>query len=157
MNYEIDDNKITLTQTFNVPQERVFSAFKNPTIQQWWGPSTYPVTTSDQDFTVGGSWHYCMTGPENEQAWGKAVYDEIDEPNRIVYRDYFSDADGTIDESLPAGKITLSFDEIDDATTTITSVSEYESADAVAELVEMGVIDGVKETWSQLDTLLSES
>ena len=156
MKYEIDDNKITLTQTFNAPRERVFSMFKNPTIQQWWGPSTYPVTVSDQDFTVGGKWHYCMTGRDNEQAWGKAVYDQIDEPYRIVYRDYFSDANGTIDESLPAGKTILSFDEIDGATT-ITSVSEYESADAVAELVEMGVIDGVKETWTQLENLLLAS
>lgn len=155
MEYEINDATITLKQTFDAPKDVVFSMFQNPHIAKWWGPSTYPVTVSRQDFSVGGTWHYCMTGPEGEQAWGKAIYDEIDQPNKITYRDYFSDADGTIDESLPAGTITILFNEVD-GKTTVTSIGTYESADAITKLVEMGMIDGVTETWVQLDKLLNK-
>ena len=153
MQVETNDNIITLTKTFDAPKELVFTMFQNPHIKEWWGPSVYPVTVSDQDFRAGGSWHYCMTGPEGEQAWGKAIYDEIDEPNKIVYRDYFSDAEGTLNESLPVGKTTISLDE-NDGKTTITSTGEYQSADEIKKLTEMGMIEGVRETWEQLEKLL---
>ena len=155
MEYEINNATITRNQTCDAPKDVVFAMFQNPHIEKWWGPSTYPVTVSEQDFSVGGTWLYCMTGPEGEQAWGKAIYDEIDAPNKITYRDYFSDANGVIDESLPAGTITMVFDERE-GKTTIASVSTYESADAVTKLVEMGMIDGVTETWKQLERLLQD-
>ena len=156
MEVQEQDNVITLTKTFKAPKELVFLMFKNPHIQQWWGPTTYPVKVSNQDFTVGGSWHYCMVGPEGQEAWGKAFYDEIDEPNKLVFRDYFSNAEGAIDESLPSGQSTVTFDEAN-GHTTLTLRGEYQSSEEVKKLIEMGMVEGFKDTLTQLEALLEKA
>jgi uncharacterized protein YndB with AHSA1/START domain len=43
------------------------------------------------------------------ESWGKVVYQEIVEPERIVYTDAFSDAVGNITEGMPQTLITLTF------------------------------------------------
>lgn len=156
MQIEQKGSTITLSKVFDAPKELVFSMFKNPYVQQWWGPSAWPVSVSEQDFRPGGSWLYNMVGPDGTESWGKALYDEIDEPNKIVYRDYFSNADGEIDKTLPTGTVTMTFEE-DDGQTTVTSHGDYGSSEDVQKLVEMGMIEGVKETWGQLEQLLADS
>lgn len=156
MQVKTSNNMIALSQTFDAPRSLVFSMFKDPYAHKWWGPAEYPITVSHQDFTPGGTWFYCMTGPDGDEAWGKAVYEEIDEPNRIVYQDYFTDAEGTIDDTLPMGTVTVTFDE-KDGKTTITSAGEYGSAEEVQELIEMGIAEGMADTWQQLDKLLAKS
>lgn len=156
MEVQEQDNVITLTKTFKAPKELVFSMFQNPDVQQWWGPITYPVKVSNQDFTVGGSWHYCMVGPDGEEAWGKAFYEEIDEPNKIVLRDYFSNAEGEVDESLPSGLSTIIFDE-QNGETTLTLRGEYQSSDEVKKLIEMGMVEGFRDTLQQLEMLLAKA
>ena len=156
MKVERTETTLTFTKVFNAPKELVFSMFQNPNVAEWWGPETYPVGTSDQDFKVGGTWHYSMVGPENHEVWGKIIYEEIDDPNRIVVRDYFSDADGNIDETLPATKSVISFIEVDDETT-LTMSGEYESAEDIQKVVEMGMIEGIEDTWDQLEALVEKS
>jgi uncharacterized protein YndB with AHSA1/START domain len=155
MNIEQKENILTLTKTFKAPKKLVFSMFQSPNIEKWWGPSTWPVKESEMDFKPGGAWHYCMAGPDGAESWGKAIYEEIDEPNKIVFRDYFSDAEGNINESLPSGVMTLLFNE-ENGETTLTTHAEYESPEAVQKLVDMGMVEGVKETWTQLEKLLAE-
>lgn len=155
MQIEQKGGTITLSKVFDAPKELVFSMFKNPHIKEWWGPSTWPVSVSEQDFRPGGSWLYNMVGPDGTESWGKVLYEEIDEPNKIVYRDYFSDADGKVDETLPAGLVTITFEE-SGGQTTLTSRGDYQSPEDVKRLVEMGMIEGVKETWDQLEQLLAK-
>ena len=46
------------------------------------------------DFRVGGTNHYCMRTPDGHDMWGKMVYREIVEPERIVFIQSFSDENG---------------------------------------------------------------
>lgn len=156
MKIEQQDSTITLSKVYQAPRELVFQMFQNPHIKQWWGPTHWPVEVSDQDFRVGGSWHYNMVGPDGTKSWGKALYDEIDAPNMIVYRDYFSDADGNINESLPGGKTTVTFAD-QDGGTLLTMRGEYQSPEDIKKLTEMGMIEGVKDTWNQLEKLLEQA
>lgn len=114
-----------------------------------------PVETSEQDFRVGGSWHYSMIGPEGTESWGKAIYEDIDPLSKIIYKDYFSDKDGNIDITLPSSTVTVLLDG-NDGTATLTSLAVYESAEVVRKLVEMGMVEGIKDTWRQLEELVRQ-
>lgn len=155
-NIEQKDNQLILSRVFDAPKELVFSMFTGDHIAKWWGPTHWPVKVSHMDFRPGGEWHYCMVGPDGEEAWGKALYDEIDEPNKIIYRDVFSDKEGNVDTSLPQGRVEILFED-EDGKTKLTTRGTYESADAVNKLVEMGMLEGIKDTWEQLDDLLHKA
>jgi uncharacterized protein YndB with AHSA1/START domain len=150
------ENTLVLTKIFDAPRELVFEMFKNPDhLAKWWGPTSWPATIKSFDFTPGGKWHYYMTGPDGTQAWGMATFQEIDEPNQLTYIDAFCDENGVIDESLPQGQVTFTFGETD-GKTTLTMTGTYKSAEDAKKLVEMGMVDGMTDTWNQLERLLAE-
>lgn len=154
MNIEEKDNTLTLSRVYNAPKQLVFDMFQNPLVSLWWGPESWPMKESEMDFQVGGTWLYEMIGPDGTEAWATATYEEIDAPNKIVYRDAFCDADGTINESLPKGLITITFSEVN-GQTTLQLLAAYESVEKRQQIVGMGMLEGMKDTWSQLDRILT--
>jgi uncharacterized protein YndB with AHSA1/START domain len=154
MNIEEKDNTLTLSRVYNAPKQLVFDMFQNPLISLWWGPESWPLKESEMDFRPGGTWQYAMEGPDGTQAWAIATYQEIDAPNKIVYRDAFCDADGTVNPSLPTGLLTFTFDEVN-GQTTLTLQATYESAEKRQQIVAMGMVEGMKDTWNQLDEVLT--
>ena len=65
----------------------------------WYGPMGASIPTAEMDVTVGGRRHICMQmqTPNGEmQMWFVGEYREIDAPNRLVYTESMSDADGNI-------------------------------------------------------------
>lgn len=148
------DDTITLSKVFDAPRELVFSMFKDPRhLEKWWGPTTWPATVKSFDFTPGGVWHYYMTGPDGTKAWGKATFETIDEPNSLTYVDAFSNEAGDVDSKLPVGATTVTFED-EDGKTRLTTRTVYADADEVQKLVEMGVVEGVTDSWNQLERLL---
>jgi uncharacterized protein YndB with AHSA1/START domain len=157
---KFDANKatgeLTIERVFNTPREKVWAAWTDEEVlKQWWGPRVFPTTHSDLDFREGGSWHYCMTGPDGTQAWGKMLYEEIEEPARIVYMDYFSDKDGTLNEELPVTKVTMTFEDLGDSRTKIKSYSKMKTTE-LEKLIEMGMKEGLIETWDRLEEYLEQ-
>ncbi|MDU5949512.1 MAG: SRPBCC domain-containing protein, partial [Paenibacillus macerans] len=112
-----NEKVLVLERVFNAPRELVFSMFKEAEhLKHWWGPRGWEVTVCNIDFRPGGVWHYCMKCMDRNQgefygmeSWGKGVYKEIDEPDRFVYTDYFSDAEGNVNEELPATVVAMEF------------------------------------------------
>jgi uncharacterized protein YndB with AHSA1/START domain len=152
-----DTGELTITRTFNAPREKVFKAWSSSeALKQWWGPRTFPTTYSDLDFREGGHWHYCMTGPDGTQAWGKMVYDEISEPGRIVYTDHFSDKDGNFNTDLPTMKITVEFEELESGKTRLKSYSKFASPADLQKVLDMGMEQGLDETYDKLDEYLAK-
>ena len=89
------------------------------------------------------------------ESWGKAVYQDIQEPEKIVLIDSFSDAEGNILEDMPSTKMTLTFIE-QDGKTKLVSRSEYPTAEELQAVLDMGVLEGVTQTWDKLASLLEE-
>jgi len=149
------ENTLVFTKTLHAPRELVFAMFKNPeNLEKWWGPEHWPATIKSFDFTPGGVWHYYMTGPDGTKAWGKATFEEIDEPNSITYFDAFSDENGNIDESLPQAKSTITFSETDGQTTLLTITGTYKTVDEAKKVIAMGMVEGLTDTLGQLERLL---
>lgn len=146
----------TIERTFNAPREKVFAAFTAcEHLMHWWGPHQWPIFHCDIDFRVGGSWHYAMreTGGDGE-SWGLMLFDEIDAPAFIGYRDVFSDADRTVNTDLPETTSTLHFYD-EDGKTRVVSNSMYPDAEALQQIIDMGMEQGLKETWDRLETYLA--
>jgi uncharacterized protein YndB with AHSA1/START domain len=152
-----NDRVLVLEREFDAPRELVFQMFKEAEhLKHWWGPKGWEVPVCKIDFRPGGIWHYCMKCVDKNQgdfygmeSWGKGVYSEIVEPERIIYTDYFSDAEGKVNESLPSTDVTLEFVDLGGRTKLINR-AVYGSAEALQTVLDMGMLQGITETWNRL-------
>lgn len=153
--------EFVMERIFQAPQELVFKAFsKSEHLSQWFAPRGWTVPVSNMDFRIGGSWHFCMKCVDKNQgdfygmeAWSKALYQEIVAPERIVYTDYFSDAEGNVNEDMPSGTATITFEEYEGKTKVVSTI-KYPNAEDLNKVIEMGMEQGATETWDRLAELL---
>jgi len=90
------DQELVITRVFDAPRDLVFKAGTEPQrLMRWWGPNGFTTPFCKVDLRPGGVFHYCMRSPEGQDYWGRGVYREIVEPERIVYLDSFADEEGT--------------------------------------------------------------
>lgn len=156
-----NDRVLVLERVFDAPRDLVFSMFKEPEhLKRWWGPRGWELPVCNVDFRPGGVWHYCMKCVDQNQgqyygmeSWGKAVYKEIAEPETIIYVDYFSDAEGKENESMPSTEVTMEFIDLG-GKTKLVSRATYVSAEALKTVMDMGMLQGITETWDRLSDLL---
>ncbi|MEC0182987.1 SRPBCC domain-containing protein [Paenibacillus peoriae] len=156
-----NDRVLVLERVFDAPRDLVFRMFKEPEhLKRWWGPKGWEVPVCNIDFRPGGIWHYCMKCVDQNQgqfygmeSWGKGIYKEIVEPEKIIYTDYFSDAEGNLNESMPSSLITMEFIDLG-SKTKLVNRSEYMSAEALKTVMDMGMLQGITETWNRLGEFL---
>jgi uncharacterized protein YndB with AHSA1/START domain len=147
---------LIMDRTFAAPKERVWRAWTTDEINKWWGPRGWETTTKHQEVKTGGYWHYCMKCVDESQGeWfgqescGKAVFEEVDEPNKFVYKDYFLDDDGKVKEGMPVMTITMEFIE-ENGQTRVVSTGVFETEADYDTVMGMGVEQGAAETWDRL-------
>ncbi len=147
--------RMTITRGFQAPKPLVWDAFTHPDqLVKWWGPKGFTTTVTRMDVRPGGIWHYCMSSPEWGDSWGLATYSEVSPPDRIVYEDAFSNAEGTVNPDLPVSVISIAFTEVG-GRTTLTIVTEYATEEDLRKVVEMGVVEGMSSQFERLDELLA--
>lgn len=151
------DREYVVERTFAAPRELVFQVFSTcEHLTGWWGPSGWTLPVCQIDFRPGGTWFYCMRGPGGEESCGKATYQEIIEPERIVYSDAFTDAEGNVQAGMPEMVITLTFIE-QGGKTRVTSRTQFDSAATLKSILDMGMAEGFKETWDRLEAYLAQA
>jgi uncharacterized protein YndB with AHSA1/START domain len=151
------DREFVVERIFAAPRELVFQAFSAcEHLAEWWGPAGWTLPVCQIDFRPGGVWFYCMAGPGGEQSCGRAVYQEIVEPERIVYTDAFADAQGNVQTELPEMLITLTFAE-HDGKTRLTTRTLFASAEDLKTTLDMGMVEGLNETWDRLERYLARA
>ncbi|ALS28129.1 ATPase [Paenibacillus sp. 32O-W] len=159
---KVEGRELVLERVFDAPRELVFEAFaKAEHLMRWFGTKGWPLTVCNIDFRPGGIWHYCMKCVDESQeyfgqeSWGRAVFNEIVEPERIVYTDAFSDAEGNVNENMPVARVTLDFVKHDGKTKLI-SRTQYATEEGLKAVLDMGVIQGINETWNSLADFLAD-
>ncbi|MFD2611128.1 SRPBCC domain-containing protein [Paenibacillus gansuensis] len=160
----VEGNDLILERVFDAPRELVFQAFsKEEHLKHWWGPRGWILSVCRVDFRPGGTWHYCMKCMDENQgdfygmeSWGIATYHEIDEPNRIVYSDSFSDADGNIVEGMPTSITTMELLD-ENGQTKLVSRTRYNTPEELKAVMDMGMLQGITETWDRLAEHLAAS
>ena len=125
-------------------------------LMRWWGPASCPVIECTVDFRPGGIWHYRLAGSAGgAQLWTKAVYSEIDAPERIAYVEYASDANGAILTDRPATYVTIRLDEADGGTWLDASL-RYRDRSGLEVALRNGVAEGFPAALDQLPAVLTD-
>lgn len=151
------DATLTIERVFPAAPDRVWNYLVEPSLlDQWWGPAPWQTVTAQMDFRVGGHWLYSMRGPEGEEQFCRMDYLEIEPGLRMESDDYFCDADGTPNESLPRQVFATTFVAEGDGTKLVTVV-QYASILDMKTILEMGMKEGLSIAYDQLEALLAQA
>ena len=152
---DLDNRTLTITADFAAPVERIWKLYADPRqLERVWGPPTYPATFHAHALKPGGRMNYVMTGPEGDQHAGFWDVTAVDEPNSFEFDDGFADMDFNAISGMPVSKNVYRF-EASGAGTRATYTSTYESAEALQQVLDMGMEEGATESINQIDDLLA--
>ena len=152
---DLDNRTLTITAEFAAPVQRLWALYADARqLERVWGPPTYPATFVDHELAPGGRMNYYMTSPEGEKYCGYWTVTAVDEPNTFEFDDGFCDEQFVANPDLPVSHNTYRFESIDGGTrATYTGV--YESAEALQQVLDMGMEEGATESINQIDDLLA--
>jgi uncharacterized protein YndB with AHSA1/START domain len=154
-----DTNALTMTITaeFDASPERVWQLWADPRqLERWWGPPTYPATFTKHDLAPGSRVEYHMTGPKGDQPRGYWDVLEADAPRRLVFRDGFAHDDGSPNDALPRNEGRVTIEAIGGGRTRMSIESIFPSAEAMEQVLAMGVEEGLTQAVGQIDAILAE-
>jgi uncharacterized protein YndB with AHSA1/START domain len=87
--------EFVIERTFDAPRDLVWEVFTHRDhLMNWWGPKGFKMIVGNLDLKPGGTFHYGMQAPDGSEMWGRWVFREIVEPERLVFISSFSDKDG---------------------------------------------------------------
>lgn len=152
---DLDARKLTIVADFAAPVERIWQVYADPRqLERVWGPPTYPATFVNHDLTPGGRMNYFMTSPEGEKYAGYWIIKTVDEPSGFTFDDGFAHEDFTPNTDLPVSENVFTFAPHNGGTRA-TFVGTYASAEALQEVLNMGVIEGASSAINQIDALVA--
>jgi uncharacterized protein YndB with AHSA1/START domain len=134
--------ELMLTRVFDAPRSLVFKVWIDPRhVAAWWGPHGFTNPVCELDVRPGGKMRIDMRGPDGTIYPSQGVFEEIVEPERIVFRSGLPDGQGGwLFEILN----TVTFAENDGKTTLTLSARVLHSTDGAAPHLA-----GMNEGWSQ--------
>lgn len=152
---------LVMERAFNAPRDLVFKAFSEAEhLSNWWGPQGWQTTTFKFEFKPNGEWHYCMKCMDEKQghffgqeSCGKAYYQEIVVPEKIVYTDTFVDIEGNRINGMPEILVTMTFVEQEGKTNMIVQ-NQFASIEILQQVKDMGIVQGFASQLDRLDLLL---
>ncbi len=152
---DLDQHTLTITAEFAAPPERVWALYADPRqIEQVWGPPTFPATFVQHELSVGSVTKYYMTSPEGERYGGWWEVTAVDEPHTFSFRDGFADGDLEPVDSMPVSECVYRL-EATEAGTRATYVTTYADADALQQVLSMGMEEGATSAIDQIDAFLA--
>ena len=151
--HDLDQLTLTITADFAAPVERIWQVYADPRqLEKVWGPPTYPATVVDHDLTPGGRVNYYMTGPEGDKHAGYWEVTSVDEPRSFSFVDGFADLD--FNPQMPASTNVYSFSDHGGGTRAV-FVAHYANADALQQVLNMGIVEGASLAINQIDDLVA--
>lgn len=151
---DIDTRTLTITADFAAPVERVWALYEDPRqLEQVWGPPDYPATFVDHELRPGTRSTYVMTGPEGEKFAGYWDITGVDARRRFTFEDGFANEDLTPNAELPVSANVYTFEDTEGGTRAVFT-STYASAEALQQVLDMGVEEGSRAAIDQIDAFL---
>ena len=104
----IQDDELLIERIFDAPRELVFRVWTKPEhLMKWWGPKSFTPLAIEQDFRVGGTYHYGMLSEEGREVWKSGVYQEIVPNERIVMTFKWDDGAFDVDNIVTVTFLTM--------------------------------------------------
>jgi uncharacterized protein YndB with AHSA1/START domain len=146
---------MVVTAAFDAPVERVWQLWADPRqLERWWGPPTYPATVVDHDLVPGGTVTYFMTGPEGDKHGGWWRVLAVDAPHSLEVQDGFSDDTGSPNPDMPSTIMRVVLSE-EGGGTKMVMTSTFPSLEAMEQLTDMGMEEGLRAAMAQMDEVLA--
>lgn len=153
---DLDARTLVITAEFAAPPARVWQVYADPRqLERIWGPPTYPATVVEHSLTPGGRVHYFMTGPDGDKSYGGWRVLTVEEPHRFTFEDFFADENFAPSDGLPVAEVEFVF-EPSGSGTKATFTTTYATAEALQQVLDMGMEEGATEATNQIDALLAE-
>ena len=146
---------LTVVGDYPVPVERLWQAYADPRqLERFWGPETWPATFTRHDMEAGGRSEYVMTGPDGSTSRGWWRFLAVEPGRRFEVEDGFANEDGTQNEEMPSMRMVFTFQSTPSGSR-MTSVTHFPSVEAMKQLAEMGMEEGLRSALGQLDAVLA--
>lgn len=142
------DREIVITRDFDAPRELVWRAWTDPKqVVRWWGPRGFTTTVETMEVRPGGVWKHVMHGPDGARYPNQCVFQEVVEPERIVFSNGGSKEGGPGVQFLS----TWTFEHVKAGVTRLTIRMVFPTA-AERDRVErdFGAIEGGRQTLERL-------
>ena len=149
---------MTLTAEFDASPERVWQLWADPRqLERWWGPPEYPATFPRHELTPGTRTEYYMTGPEGDQPKGYWEIIEVEPPTHIRVHDGFANDDWSNNDDISGpGTMDVRIEAIGGGRTRMSIAGDFESPEAMAKMLAMGMEEGLRDAVGQIDAILAE-
>lgn len=168
VNKDLENKTLTIEREFNAPADKIWRACADKEqFEKWWGPEGWETTTTEFDLTPGGKIHYGMKCVDKNQgewfgkeSWGIMEIESVDEQNRFTAKDYFSDAEGNVNQEMPMQKFIVEFLEEGlpnskaGGKTRLITRCVTESAEQLEQLLKMGMAEGFSSQLEKLERLV---
>jgi uncharacterized protein YndB with AHSA1/START domain len=158
-NVEKDPEALTMTVTADLAAglDRAWQLWADPRqLERWWGPPSYPASVVDHELVPGGRVSYYMTGPEGDKPWGWWEVVAVDPPRRLEFRDGFADDSGAPNPNMPVMTMVVTLAEGEGGGTRMVVQTTFPSVEAMNQLINMGMEQGISEAMGQIDAILAE-
>ena len=152
----VDEQKSTITikREFAAKRKLVWDCYtKSELLDRWFAPKPLTTKTKFMDFKEGGHWHYAMVEPNGQEYWGRMDYQTIQAIDSYTSLDGFCDDTGALNPAFPRSQWNVNFSDLAGHTVVETLVS-YASPEALQQVIQMGLKEGLTSTMERLDELL---
>ncbi|MGH7578205.1 MAG: SRPBCC family protein [Longimicrobiales bacterium] len=147
---------LTVVGDYPVPVERLWEAYADPRqLEKFWGPEVWPATFTRHDMAPGGRSAYYMTGPDGSKPRGWWRFIAVEPERSIEVEDGFAHEDGSPNDNMPTMRMVFTF-ETTSTGSRFKSVTYFPSVEAMQQVVEMGMVEGLQSALGQLDDVLAD-
>ncbi len=149
-----EKNTLTIKREFAAKRQMVWNCYtKSELLDKWFAPKPLTTQTKFMDFSEGGHWLYAMVEPNGQEYWGRMDYQSIRPIDHYAALDGFCDNTGALNPDLPRSKWDVTFSDLA-AHTLVQTVVSYTSAEAMQQVIDMGMKEGLTSTLERLDEFL---
>jgi uncharacterized protein YndB with AHSA1/START domain len=150
------NKKLVVVRSFDAPVAQVWNAWtQSELLDLWWAPRPWKAETKRMDFREGGSWLYCMAGPQGERSWCIVDFKKIDPVKNFTSSACFCDESGNKNPDFPSMDWKNEFSGTGAETKVRVEISFPTEADFEM-IIKMGFEAGFTAGLNNLDELLSK-
>ena len=147
---------MTVVADFPAPVERLWHAYADPRqLEKFWGPPACPATFTRHDVAAGGRSSYAMTMPDGALSRGYWEWLAVDHQRSFEVLDGFAGEDGSPNSEMPSMRLVFTFESTDDGSR-VTTKTYFNTADELAQLLDMGMEGGIREAMGQIEEVLAD-
>lgn len=147
--------ELTVERTVAIPIQLAWEGWTEPKhITRWWGPKGWTATVYEMDVRPGGVWRYSLKSNDNsgEEAFCRAVYEEVEPLYKLVYIDSFAQSDWNIISD--SEMFTTVLFKKGTKGTCISIVTRFATSEQLDNAEAMGMIEGFTDAYDRLEEYL---